>query len=255
MNETMYNPFSLVGKTILVTGASSGIGRAAAVECAKMGATLVLTARNEQRLRDTLSLLPAGPHSIIPAELGSEEAAKNLVAQIPADVKLDGVVHCAGVSGLFLSTFLKEETALETLSTNLLSPIFINKYIQKKRKLNAHASIVFISSVAAYHPNIGQTIYAASKNGVIAAMKTLAREMFAKGIRANAICPAMVETPMTAPETQGLSEEQLAEDKAKHFLGRYGRPEEVAQMIVYLLSDATRWVTGSIFPIDGGYTL
>lgn len=255
MNETMYNPFSLAGKIILVTGASSGIGRATAVECAKMGATLVLTARNEQRLRDTLSLLPEGQHRIIPAELGSEEAAKNLVAQLPADVKLDGIVHCAGVSGLFLSAFLKEEKALETLSTNLLSPIFINKYIQKKRKLNAHASIVFISSVAAYHPNIGQTIYAASKNGVIAAMKTLAREMFTKGIRANAICPAMVETPMTAPETQGLSEEQLAEDKAKHFLGRYGRPEEVAQMAVYLLSDATLWVTGSIFPIDGGYTL
>lgn len=255
MNETMYNPFSLAGKTILVTGASSGIGRATAAECAKMGATLALTARNEQRLRETLSLLPEGQHHIIPAELGTEEAAKNLVAQLPAEVKLDGVVHCAGVSGLFLSAFLKEETALETLSTNLLSPIFINKYIQKKRKLNAHASIVFISSAAAYHPNIGQTIYAASKNGVIAAMKTLAREMFAKGIRANAICPAMVETPMTAPETQGLSEEQLAADKAKHFLGRYGRPEEVAQMAVYLLSDATRWVTGSIFPIDGGYTL
>lgn len=255
MNETTYNPFSLAGKTVLVTGASSGIGRATAVECAKMGATLILTARNEQRLQETLALLPEGRHTLIPAALGTEEAAKNLVAQLPADVKLDGVVHCAGISGLHLSTFLKEETALATLNTNLLTPIFINKYLQKKRKLNAHASVVFISSVAAYHPNIGQTIYAAAKNGIIAAMKTLARELFAKGIRANAVCPAMVDTPMTAPETQGLSEEQLAEDKAKHFLGRYGKPEEVAQMVVYLLSDATLWVTGSVFQIDGGYTL
>lgn len=255
MNETTYNPFSLAGKTILVTGASSGIGRATAVECAKMGATLILTARNEQRLQETLGLMPAGQHSIIPAELGSEAAAKTLVAQLPVETQLDGVVHCAGVSGLFLSAFLKEETAWDTLNTNLLTPIFINKHLQKKRKFAPGASVVFLSSVAAYHPNIGQTIYSASKNGVIAAMKTLAREMFAKGLRANAICPAMVETPMTAPETQGLCAEQLEADKKKHFLGRYGKPEEVAQMAVYLLSDATRWVTGSVFQIDGGYTL
>ena len=255
MSETTYNPFSLAGKTILVTGASSGIGRATAVECAKMGASVILSARNPQRLQETLSLLPAGNHAVVPADLGSEDAAKTLVDNLPAGTKLDGVVHCAGVSGLTPSVFLKEEAALRTLNTNLLTPIFINKHLMKKRRLNAGASVVFLASVAAYHPNVGQMIYAASKNGVIAAMKTLARELFAKGMRANAICPAMVDTPMTAPETQGLTEEQIAEDRAKHFLGRYGKPEEVAQMAVYLLSDAARWITGSVFQIDGGYTL
>lgn len=255
MSETTYNPFSLAGKTILVTGASSGIGRSTAVECAKMGATVILTARNEQRLQETLSLMPSGSHIVVPAELGSDGAAKALVDSLPANAKLDGVVHCAGVSGLMPSVFLKEDTALRTLNTNLLTPIFINKHLMKQKRLNAGASVVFLASVAAYHPNVGQMIYAASKNGVIAAMKTLARETFAKGMRANAICPAMVDTPMTAPETQGLSEEQLAADRAKHFLGRYGKPEEVAQMAVYLLSDAARWITGSVFQIDGGYTL
>lgn len=255
MSETTYNPFSLAGKTILVTGASSGIGRATAVECAKMGASVILSARNPQRLQETLSLLPAGNHAVVPADLGSEDAAKTLVDNLPAGTKLDGVVHCAGVSGLTPSVFLKEEAALRTLNTNLLTPIFINKHLMKKRRLNAGASVVFLASVAAYHPNVGQMIYAASKNGVIAAMKTLAKELFAKGMRANAICPAMVDTPMTTPETQGLTEEQIAEDRAKHFLGRYGKPEEVAQMAVYLLSDASRWVTGSVFQIDGGYSL
>lgn len=255
MNETTYNPFSLAGKTILVTGASSGIGRAAAVECAKMGATLILTARNEQRLQETLSLLPAGQHTLIPAALGTEEAAQNLVAQLPADVKLDGVVHCAGIDIRQLTKFIKEKDFLLTLQTNLLSPVLLNKWLLKKKKLADGASVVWMSSIAALTATISQSTYAASKAGLIAAMRVFAKECKAKGIRSNCICPAMIDSGMITAATLGISEEEFIADKGNYLNKRYGTPQEVAALVVYLLSDAAQWVTGSVLSIDGGYTL
>lgn len=255
MSETTYNPFSLAGKTILVTGASSGIGRATAVECAKMGAAVILSARNPQRLQETLSLLPAGNHAVVPADLGSEDAAKTLVDNLPAGTKLDGVVHCAGIDIRQLVKFIKEEDFLLTMRTNLVAPVLLNKWLLKRKALADAASVVFISSIAACKATITQSTYAASKAGLIGAMRVFAKENMPRGIRGNCICPAMVDSGMITAASLGISEEEFLADRAKYLGNRYASPLEVAQMVVYLLSDAARWITGSVFQIDGGYTL
>lgn len=247
----MYNPFSLQGKTILVTGASSGIGRAVAIECAKMGAVVFLNARNEARLRETLDAMEGNGHQIIVADLTDEEAIKTLVEQLP---QLDGVVCAAGISMLKPIQVLSEKDIQTVFATNYSAPVLLTKTLVKKRKLNNEASLVYISSVSGNgNTATALSLYGSSKSALNSFAKYAALELSGKKIRCNTICPGRIETNLL--QNQTMSAEDLEKDIAKYPLHRYGRPEEVAQTAVYLLSDATKWITGTSITIDGGRTL
>ena len=247
----MYNPFSLEGKTILVTGASSGIGRAVAIECSRMGARVFLSARNEARLRDTLDALTGDGHQIIVADLTDEEAIKALVEQLPA---LDGVVLNAGIAGLVPTQAISAAKLQEMQQINLNAPILLTRSLVKKRKLNNPSSIVFTSSAAGvFRTSVGNAIYATTKCGIDAFMRTAALELSSRGIRCNSVNPAMIETDLI--KNLPVSEEEREKNLARYPLHRYGKPEEVAYAIIYLLSDAAAWMTGTALKLDGGLTL
>lgn len=247
----MYNPFSLEGKTILVTGASSGIGRAIAIECSKMGAVVFLSARNDARLRETLDAMEGNGHQIIVADLTDEEAIKALVEQVP---QLDGVVCAAGISMLKPIQVLSEKDIQTIFATNYSAPVLLTKTLVKKRKLNNEASLVYISSVSGNgNTATALSLYGSSKSALNSFAKYAALELSGKKIRCNTICPGRIETNLL--QNQTMSAEDLEKDIAKYPLHRYGKPEEVAQTTVYLLSDATKWITGTSITIDGGRTL
>jgi len=247
----MYNPFTLQGKKILVTGASSGIGRAIAIECSKMGATVIITARNEERLNETLSEMEGTGHSVIVADLNNEDEQKKLIEESPL---LDGLVHCAGIVKTTPFQFINNESLTDIMNVNFTAPAIISAQIVKKKKLTKNSSIVFISSIAGvYQVMIGNSQYSASKGAINGLMKNMALDLAPKGIRVNSVNPGMVETHIFDAGT--ITSEQLEEDKKRYPLKRYGKPEEIAYIVIYLLSDASSWMTGSGIVIDGGFTL
>ena len=248
-----YNPFSLIGKTILVTGASSGIGRATAIECSKMGASVIITGRDEERLNETLNTLTPNPtpHIKIIADLIKEEDLEYLVKELPL---LDGCVNNAGVVGLVPTPFLSIDKIAKMQQINLNVPMMLTKLLVKKKKLKNPSSIVFTSSVAGvFRVSMGNAIYATTKCGIDAFMRTAALELAAKGIRCNSVNPAMVETRIL--NRGQLTPEQYELDRQRYPLKRYGKPEDVAWGIIYLLSDASSWITGTALKMDGGMTL
>ncbi len=249
-----YNPFSLKGKTILVTGASSGIGQATAVECSKLGATVIITARNQEKLNETFQMLRSDGqiHQQILADITKDEDIQNLIDNLP---KIDGLVNNAGIVFLKPLLFYTRECIEEILQTNLISQMLITKAVVKGKKIKKNGSIVFTSSIGGvYSVSIANGIYAAAKNGIDAFMRTAALELGAKGIRVNSVNPGMTETKLAVNDND-LSEEDYEKDKKTYVLGRYGQPQEIALGIIYLLSDASAWVTGIALKIDGGKTL
>lgn len=247
----MYNPFSLEGKTILVTGASSGIGRASAIECSRLGARLVITARNQDRLTQTLNSLEGVGHQMIICDLSTEAEIDNLIAKIP---ELQGIVSNAGFTKILPLQFINANDINNILQVNTIAPMILLQKLLKKKKLKKGASVVFTSSMAGMGScSVGNTMYAASKGAISAFIKGAAKELAPKGIRVNAVCPAMVDTGILDAGT--ITKEQLEADIKNYPLGRYGRPEEIAWAMAYLLSDASSWVTGDNFVIDGGRSL
>lgn len=243
-----YNPFSLQNKTILITGASSGIGRAVAVECAKLGARCVLTARNNERLQQTLSELEGVGHSCMVADLKKEDEIDVLVKQLP---QLEGLVLCAGVSKRVPLAFYSQEKINDMFGTNVFAPMLLLKAIVKAKKLVRASSVVFVASIGGvYSITNGSGIYGASKSALNAYMKYAALELSAKGIRCNAVNPGMVNTPLVES-----SQEEIEKDLQNYPLKRYGEPTDIAWAVIYLLSDAASWVTGTELKIDGGRTL
>ena len=248
----MYNPYSLEGKTILVTGASSGIGRATAIECSKMGAELVLTGRNKQRLIETKEHLVGSHHICISADLTNENDLQNLVGSVP---QLDGLVNNAGIQKYLPTPFITEEDLLRILKTNTIAPILLTKMLVKKKKMKNPSSIVFTSSLAGnYKSSPGNAMYSTSKGAISGFMRNAAIDLAAKGIRCNAVNPGMIVTPIMT-DNSNLTAEQWEENKKLYPLKRFGQPEDVAYAIVYFLSDASSWVTGSSLVIDGGRIL
>lgn len=247
-----YNPFSLAGKRILITGASSGIGLATAVECSRLGAQVILVARNEQRLQQAMSSLEGSGHSYIVTDLSSEESIDQLVESAPNGI--DGLVNNAGI-GIALKpiTFLKSEDVMRVYQTNVLAPMLLTKGLVKKKKMSKGSSIVFISSIGALLATNGQNIYASSKAALTSFMRSCAVEFAPKNIRSNAVLPGMVETKLIYGATLGSEEHE--KDKEMYALKRYGKPEEIALAVTYFLSDASAWVTGTSFVIDGGRML
>lgn len=249
-----YNPFSLEGKKILVTGASSGIGKATAIECSKMGATVYITGRNEERLNQTFSLLEGEPanHQQIIADLQIETELARLVDVLPT---LDGIVHSAGSRKTLLFPFVNQAEIDLMLGTNFTIPTLLSQSLIKKKKMNKGASIVFISSVSGvWVAGIGTSLYSASKGAINGLVKGMALDLAPKKIRVNCVNPGVIQTEIFAEGI--ITEEQLREDAQKNYpLKRHGQPHEVAHAAIYLLSNASSWVTGTNLLIDGGLTL
>ena len=242
-----YNPFSLAGKTILVTGASSGIGRGIAVTCSKMGATIILNGRNLTNLKATLAQLEEGNHQIIAADLTSSDSVGSMMKEMPV---LDGVVHCAGVGQRVPCKLLREESVNQVMDVNFKAPVLLQAELLRQKKINKAASIVFIASIASWSASYGNSIYSASKGAIISYANCLSLELAPRKIRVNSISPAMVWTDLIYQE--GVEEDKLKEDESKYPLKRYGTPEDIANLAVYMLSDASTWMTGSNVKISGG---
>ena len=240
-------------KTVLVTGASSGIGRAIAIACAKSGYTVVLNGRNVERLEETLrkcsevSVQDSVEHIILPADLTDKAQREALAEQVPV---LNGVVHCAGIGSRVLCKMLEADDVQHVMEANFNAPVLLQAALLQEKKIAAGASIVFIASAAATMPSVGNAIYSASKAALISYAKCLSLELAARKIRVNCISPAMVWTDLALV---GATEEQLREAEQAYPLKRYTQPEDIAPMAVYLLSDEeSGWVTGSNFELTGG---
>ena len=250
----MQSPFSLKGKTILVTGASSGIGRSIAIECSKMGAKLVVTGRNEERLQETVGELEGDNHQYFHSDLSQQDGIDALVASCPP---LNGIVHSAGIPSICSVKHISRTSLEEIININEIAPIVLTSALVKRKKLQKGSSIVFIASMSGvYVGNVGEASYSSTKGALNGFVKSAAIELAAQGTRVNAICPAVIQTKLLELSNEMFSEEQLKEKMGgKYPLRRFGKPEDVAYGAIYLLSDASQWVTGINLLIDGGYCL
>ena len=246
-----YNPFSLEGKTVLVTGASSGIGQATAIECSKMGAKLVITGRNSERLQQTFDQLDGKGHSQILTELTDINEVSELVGRCSM---LNGLVLCAGRSIVLPFQFCSREKFDSVFNVNFFAPVELLRLLIKARKISRPSSVVAVASIGGtLVRTMGNSIYGASKSALLSMMKFCALELAKKEIRVNMVSPGMVETPLI--HSGSITEEQHKKDMDNYPLGRYGEPTDIAHGIIYLLSDASSWVTGHALVIDGGVTI
>ena len=243
----MDNPFSLTGKTILVTGASSGIGRQTCISIANMGGVVIATGRNGERLNETSSVLPGDSHNIIKADLTDTNDIENLAGNID---KINGLVHCAGMVKLIPAKFYTKDDLRRFNEINYEAPILLTSTLLKKRKVAESSSIVFISSIMSEIGVIGNGLYSGTKGALVAITRVLALELAAKKMRVNCISPALVKTPLIDDLT---FQKEIEANIQKHPLG-IGSPEDVANCCIFLLSDASRWITGTNLIIDGGYS-
>lgn len=250
----MYNPFSLEGKTVLVTGASSGIGRGIAVECSKMGAKVVINGRNQERLQKTFDQLEGEGHIQIVADLSKQEDIERLANETP---ELNGFVNSAGIPKICPVKRIDRHTLEEIMNVNAFGPILLTSQLLRKKKLLKKSSVVLIASISGVcMANTGEGPYAATKAALAGYTKTAAFELAAQGTRVNTICPGLVPTEILTLSNEMFSEDQLKETMyGRYPLKRVGTPEDIANGAIYLLSDASSWVTGINLVIDGGYTV
>ncbi len=247
----MNNPFSLENKTILITGAASGIGRATAIQCAEMGAKVIMVDLNEEGLKESQIIIGKPETEYRALDLTDLNKLEEMVSSLP---KLDGVASNAGIVLSLLAKFSEAKDMERIFKINTFSHINLIQQLIAQKKLNKGASIVFTSSMSGVYCGMaGGSLYGATKSAILGYTKALAIELAPRGIRVNTIHPGMIETPLT--NGTALSKELLEEDAKNYPLGRYGKPEEIAYSIVYLLSDATVWMTGSQLLIDGGYSV
>lgn len=246
-----YNPFTLAEKTVLVTGASSGIGQATAIECSKIGAKLVITGRNAERLQATYSQLEGSGHQQIVADLSSASGVEGLVAELPV---LNGCVNNAGYNIMQLVPFYKEEDMRGIFEVNAFAPIFLTHLLAKRKKIAAGGSLVFTTSIAGRGvASPANGLYAATKAAISGFVRVAAVDLAGKKIRCNSVAPGMIETPLKF--AKDITDEQWAANLQLYPLKRFGSVTDVAMAIIYLLSDASAWVTGTEIVVDGGRSL
>lgn len=250
---TIENPYSLEGKVVLVTGAGSGIGRATSIECSKLGATMILVDINPNSVKETLGLLANLElnHQFFVCDLTNDEALDELVANVPV---LNGLVNNAGINKLLPPKFINRDDINKIFNINTFAPIFLTQKLLRKKKIAFGASVVFTSALAGvFSVSPANSMYSASKGAINGFMKNLALDLADRKIRCNSVNPGMIETDILR---QGaVSTEEIEENKKKFPLGRWGKPVEIARGIVYLLSDASSWTTGTTLVIDGGVLL
>ncbi|GKS77952.1 SDR family oxidoreductase [Acidovorax sp. SUPP950] len=248
-------PFHLQGQRILVTGATSGLGHATALACARMGAQVIGVGRDEQRLARTLQALqsaaPAAGHLVVRADLTQSADRSELVEQIASE-PLNGIVHSAGISRLSPVRMITEQHLREVQSINVDAPMLLTQALLKRNLIAPGGSMVFIASIAAHIGVPGVAAYSGTKAALIAMMRCLAMEVVKRGIRANCLSPALVETPLLDATATLVG--SMEKERGNYPLG-FGQPEDVANAAVFLLSQASRWITGTTLVMDGGLTI
>ncbi|MCU0461920.1 MAG: SDR family oxidoreductase [Bacteroidales bacterium] len=248
------NPFDLKDKNIIITGASSGIGRQCAVSLSEMGARIVLLARREDKLKETISLMSKGDHLYRTIDLTDFGRLESLVSAIVKETgKIDGLIHCAGMEITLPLNMINARSYDEIFSINLYSALELIKVIIGNKYYSPGASIVLISSITSIIGNTCLSLYSATKGAVVSAVRSLAIELAGKNIRINTVSPGMVKSEMFDNLYDRISPEQIDKIISEYPLG-IGSPEDVANACIYLLSDASRWVTGTNLIVDGGFT-
>lgn len=251
----MSHPFDLSGKRILVTGASSGIGKAIAIACSKMGAEIVLLGRNEERLNETLLLLEKGKnHRYYSFDFSEGRDFSEIGNKIIEEGKLNGLVNCAGVTSTLPIKSVSTDRLKKLFEINVFGAFDVTKWFTKKSVIvEGGASIVFIASVMGVMGEVGKTLYSMSKGALISGSKSMALELAPRKIRVNTISPGVVLTPMVENGVYAQDQESFEKVSNKHILG-IGEPSDIANAVVFLLSDGSKWITGSNLIVDGGYT-
>lgn len=246
----MYNPYSLEGKTILITGAASGIGKATAIESSKLGAKIVAVDMNVDGLEKVMTQLEGEGHLSYTGNLCHEDFLKELGENTPA---LDGVFLCAGVSDTTPVKFITEDKIQRVFDVNLTAPIMMLRQLLLKKKINKGGSLVWMSSYGAEKVEPGLGIYAASKSAVNGIMRAYAKELVSRKIRSNSIMPMMIRTELLST-LKNISDKDWEKQESMYPLG-FGNPLDVAYAAIYLFSDASRWITGTQIKMDGGSNL
>lgn len=248
-----FNPLSLEGRTVLVTGATSGIGRATAIYLSRLGARVVASGRNPERLEAVLSDLAGEGHAGRIFDLADLDAIVPWLKALCAEHgPLNGIAHCAGVQATRPIQAIKPDFVMDVLTQNLGAALMLAQAFRLKACHGTPASLVYVSSSAALKTAPGNVVYASSKGGIISAVKGLGVELVRDGVRVNAVAPAMVDTPMSDQFRTILSEENFKRVVDMHPLG-LGQPDDVAAAIAFLLADTSRWITGSVLCVDGGF--
>ncbi|MDD3961944.1 MAG: SDR family NAD(P)-dependent oxidoreductase [Bacteroidales bacterium] len=243
------NPFDLQGKTFLVTGASSGLGRQICIRISEMNGTVILTARNLKRLEETRQAMQPGDHTLIPADLTSAEETENLVQKLP---KLNGVAFSTGISIIAPTGFITQHDYTQTFQTNFEASLMLsNQLIRKKKLIRNACSLVFISSISTRYPFVGGALYVSAKAAMEGYARVLAIELAHKGIRVNCVSPAFVKTQMLNQTTNDFSADVVKKIEEKQLLG-LGEPDDVANPVVFFLSDASKWITATNLILGGG---
>lgn len=251
-----YNPFSLANKVILVTGASSGIGAQCAIDCSRMGAKVILVARNEERLKQTLVRMEGDGHLVLPFDLSSSDGLKETIKEVVGQVgKINGVVNCAGISSVTPLKLVTDELLDQFFRTNVYAAINLSKEVTRAGNYDKEGgcSIIFLASIMGLCGEKCKTMYSATKGALIAAARSMACELAKNRVRVNVVSPGAIETPINAKLPHMADPELRKELEAKHLLG-LGECSDISNACIYLLSDAAKWVTGQNLIVDGGYT-
>lgn len=245
--ECMNSIYSLEKKRILITGASSGIGKLIALRCSEAGSFTIITGRNEERLNDVYQKLNSEKKQKYISDLSNEADISDLVSDLP---QLDGIVLCAGMTKTTPIKYNTRSCVEEVFKTNTFSNITLLQYLFRHNKIKKGASVIFISSVASIKPYKGNSLYSASKGALNSFAKVMALECGVKRIRVNCIHPGIIRTKPVS----NFSEEEMAKQAASIPLG-FGVPDDIAYGCIYLLSDAAKWITGTELIIDGGQSI
>ena len=247
----MHNPMDLTGRRILITGASSGIGRACAILASRLGASVVLVARDERRMDETLCQMLGSGHLAISFDLGALEQYEVLFKRCASEQKLHGIVHAAGICQVMPIQSVSQNMMRDSMNINYFAFMELVKWFSKK-KYSTGGSVVGISSVSGFAGWLGGSLYSGTKGAMDSSVRSLAIELALKNIRVNSVVPSNIRTPMLDEITSVGGDDAVREILAKQPLG-FGGPEDVAHAVAFLLSDAARFITGTQLVVDGGY--